>query len=159
MGGRAPGPLRSISSARKASHQRDSILRVRKPSKPPGLCKTTGSGASHLNGARGVRHESFGQSSIEQEAADALEPTGGALSAAGPRRAAKRHLDRCLPRRESALSCFVRICASSALRGPRPHLRSTPRKRAYIPHPEVRRQHYSSRGFSMLFKRQKRLSL
>jgi hypothetical protein len=85
MGGRAPGRLRPISSARQTSHQRVSILCVRKPPKPPEFRQTAGGGASHLNGACRIRDESFGQSSVEQEAADALEPRGGSLPVASPR--------------------------------------------------------------------------
>jgi hypothetical protein len=127
MSGRAPGPLRPIGSARQTGHQRVSVLCVRKPPKSPGFRETAGGGAPHLHRACRIRNESFGQSSIEQEAADALEPGGGPVSVASPRRAAKRHVDRRLPCGESAFSWHVWICASGALMGPHPHLRSTPR--------------------------------
>src|SRR5271168_482156 len=79
-----------LSSARETSHQRNSILCMRKPPKPPEFRKTKSGGASHLNGARRIGHESSGQPSIEQETADALESRGSALSLAGSRRASKR---------------------------------------------------------------------
>jgi hypothetical protein len=66
------------------------------------------------------------QPSTEQEATDALEPRGRSLFAAGPRRIAKRHVDRGLPSGKPSFPRFVRICSCDALRVPRPHLRATP---------------------------------
>ena len=120
MGGQAPGPLSPVSSARKASHQRYSILCVRKPPKPPGFCKTTGGGASHLNGARRIRHESFGQPSIEQETADALESRGSALSPAGSCRVTQRNSARRLSNGESSISrtFWIQLCSLRPLAPP-----------------------------------------
>ena len=75
------------------------------PSKPSRFRETEGSRPSYLHRACRICEESLGQSSIEQKAADALEPRGRALSVASPRRAAKRHVDRRLPSGESSLSC------------------------------------------------------
>src|SRR6267142_4899125 len=134
MGGRAPGALRPISSARQTGHQRVSVLCVRKPPKSAGFRETTGGGAPHLHRACRIRNESFGQSSIEQEAADALEPGGGPLSVASPRRAPKRHVDRRLPCGESALSRSVWLCcAIGALRRSAPPLTFHSRQRSFAP--------------------------
>src|SRR6267154_5940541 len=138
MGGRAPGPLRPISSAGQTGHQRVSVLCVRKPPKSPRFRETAGGRAPHLHGARRICDESFGQSSIEQEAADALEPGGGPLSVASPRRATKWHVDRRLPCGESALSRSVWLCcAIGALRRSAPPLTDRKSTRLNSSHPSI----------------------
>ena len=134
MGDRAPGPLRPVSSARQTGHQRVSVLRVRKPPKSAGFRETKGGGAPHLHRACRIRNESFGQSSIKQEATDALESRGSPLPSAGSRRASKRHADRRLPCGESALSRSVWLCcAIGALRRSAPPLK-------FLSHPKCKKR-------------------
>jgi hypothetical protein len=120
MGGRAPGPMRPISSARQTSHQRVSVLGMRKPPKSPGFRETAGGGASHLNGACRIRDESFGQPSVEQETADALESRGSALSASGSRRIAQRNFTRRLSNSEPSISStfWIQLCSLRLLAPP-----------------------------------------
>ena len=120
MGGGAPGPMRPISSARQTSHQRVSVLCMRKPPKSPGFRETAGGGASHLNGARRIRDEPFGQPSVEQETADALESRGSALSASGSRRIAQRNSTRRLSNSEPSISrtFWFQLCSLTLLAPP-----------------------------------------
>jgi hypothetical protein len=112
LGGRAPGALRPVSSARKASHQRVPLLCVRKPPEPTGFRETASGGIPHLDRACRIRDESFGQSPIEQKAANALESGRGPLSAASPRRDAKRNSTRRLSNRKPSIPAtfWIPLC-------------------------------------------------
>jgi hypothetical protein len=83
---------------------------------------------SRNSGRRGIasqrrtsnRDESFGQPSVEQETADALESRASALSASGSRRIAQRNFTRRLSNSEPSISrtFWIQLCSLGLLAPP-----------------------------------------